>query len=844
MKGMRKISRGKSFKGVMKYAFDGDLKNPRELEGEVVGGNVTSRDPQGLTKEFNVSRAVRPDVKNAVWHNSLRLPEGDQVSKETWAKIGDRYMEKMGFSDAHQRVYVLHDDKEGQHIHVVASRVALDGKLFLGKNENLKSTRVIAELEKEFNLTITKGVSYDEAGKIVMPEKSKVTKGEMEKALRTGTEPPRVQLQKLVDQALTDKPSATQFIERLQAAGVDVVPNIASTGKLNGFKFGLDGVFFSGSKLGDNYKYSKLQSRGLTYDQERESGFLRQLNAEAGIGAEHGRPAQEDRHLPGVDREAGPARGRDGGELRRDLGQGAGTDEPGLGGDHEQRPGHSEPDRPGVAEADPRGRESRPGAEAVAGAEASGERPSADRGHRAASPDIAGDGGGAAEISTGIDISDAGFIRTGNKGSDELLSAAHKNRLKGERERIAADRKKWDGHGDNVKQMLAAMRRPFAAQLTRSADISRDVTAYRQAEISQFAKALGAERFQVVCTSSNPKEKPISRVFTAAELQNPSTIKSMAHMASRRYDVSIRPDPAAGVLLVKGLDADGIKKLEAVGLQPAAVIDVAGKCQAWIATGSTLSEDERKALTKRLETLTGVEQKHGGAGGLVGFSNGQKTVSLATCPGQVAPAAGDLVAEIKVAVFEAKAALQLAKLVDKNAVLRPDRDIDTVGTIKSLRSSWMRDKVAAVRDEAQMWGKTHDPAQIERAVVGAMARQKVPAHQAFRAVFEDSGVNRGDARHAADIVAQEYTRSELIRDGQPVVDLETEAQKRHADLYKRANSGSDAELKAIQEQARQEAIQEQQRLDEQEEKKRLELLERRAAERLESGLDRSPTLGR
>jgi hypothetical protein len=193
---------------------------------------------------------------------------------------------------------------------------------------------------------------------------------------------------------------------------------------------------------------------------------------------------------------------------------------------------------------------------------------------------------------------------------------------------------------------------------------------------------------------------------------------------------------------------------------------------------------------------------------------------------------------------EAKALpAQLVKRVEANAVLRPDRDIDTIGNIRSLRSGWLSDKVEAVRDDARLWGKTHDPAQIERAVVGAMARQKVPAHQAFRAVFEDSGVNRGDARHAADIVAQEYTRTELIRDGQPVVDLEAEAQKRHADLYKRADSGSDAELKAIQEGARQEAIQEQQRLDEQEEKKRQELLERRALERLESERDPSPTLG-
>ncbi|MCY1461328.1 hypothetical protein D9M71_789730 [compost metagenome] len=85
---------------------------------------------------------------------------------------------------------------------------------------------------------------------------------------------------------------------------------------------------------------------------------------------------------------------------------------------------------------------------------------------------------------------------------------------------------------------------------------------WRAVEMQRFAQALGAEKFQVVCTSANPREKPISKVFTAAELQNPATIKAMAHMSARRYDVSIKPDPASGVVLLKGLDADGIKKLE------------------------------------------------------------------------------------------------------------------------------------------------------------------------------------------------------------------------------------------------------------------------------------------
>lgn len=184
----------------------------------------------------------------------------------------------------------------------------------------------------------------------------------------------------------------------------------------------------------------------------------------------------------------------------------------------------------------------------------------------------------------------------------------------------------------------------------------------------------------------------------------------------------------------------------------------------------------------------------------------------------------------KAADFEAKALPpQLVKLVDKNAVLRPG-DMKEIGGIESLRRGWLSDKVGAVRGDAFFWKEKPDAAQIERGVVGAMARQNVQAHQAFRAVLEDSGVGRGDARHAAQVVAQEYTRAALVREGKPVADLEAEAQKRHADLYKRAESGVDAERKREAAERAQEAQLEQQRLDAEAERQRaLEVLERAAA---------------
>jgi hypothetical protein len=197
-----------------------------------------------------------------------------------WQTIADDYMNRMGFTDKHQRCYVLHDLPNGQHIHLLANRIGIDGTVFLGQNENLESTRIITQLEKDYGLTITKGPSLDEDGKVIMPDAAAITNREFEQAARTGDEPARMQLQHAIDAALDDgKLTAPQFVERLRAVGVQIRTNIASTGKLNGFSFGASGVFFRGSQLGKAYTWARLQARGVSYDVERDAQALRASEA-------------------------------------------------------------------------------------------------------------------------------------------------------------------------------------------------------------------------------------------------------------------------------------------------------------------------------------------------------------------------------------------------------------------------------------------------------------------------------------------------------------------------------------------------------------------------------------
>ena len=272
MKGMNRIKRGRGFRGVLNYIFGRDAEH-KTSPGILLGGNMSGTDPRTLAQEFGITRELRPDIEKPVWHNSLRLPAGESLTPDEWVKVADDYMDKMGFSPLHPRCYVLHDDAEGQHIHIAASRIALDGTIYLGQNENLASTRIIQELEVEHGLTITKGPEYVD-GKIKMPEIKSPKKTELEKGLRLGVKTPRLVLQELLDEAIKEPQPIMQFVQFLEENGVGVVPNLAATGNLNGFSFAYGGLSFKGSSLGDQYKWARLQEAGITYEQDRDFAEL------------------------------------------------------------------------------------------------------------------------------------------------------------------------------------------------------------------------------------------------------------------------------------------------------------------------------------------------------------------------------------------------------------------------------------------------------------------------------------------------------------------------------------------------------------------------------------------
>lgn len=260
-----KITRGKTFKGLLNYIFDLGSKATRDKIPFIVGGNMAGASPQQLTREFVAVRQLRPDIERAAWHCSLSLPPGERPTNEQWDEITKDFMQGMGFNEYAPYVVVRHNDKEHDHIHIVASRIGGDSKVWVGKWEAYKAIEVTQRLEEKYDLT---RVAFKPA------EKKRPTYKELHKAERTGVTPPRIQLQELIDRAVADKPTAPQLAQRLEDKGVVVRANVASTGKMNGFSFELDGLAFKGSSLGKAYSWSGLQKRGITYEPDTDAAGL------------------------------------------------------------------------------------------------------------------------------------------------------------------------------------------------------------------------------------------------------------------------------------------------------------------------------------------------------------------------------------------------------------------------------------------------------------------------------------------------------------------------------------------------------------------------------------------
>lgn len=281
-----KITKGKTFGGVLEYVFSKDT-------AQYLGGNMIGKSLTELRREFTRISTRNERVQKPVAHISLSPSPAEEVSDETMLTLVSEYMDRLGFGEC-QWVVAKHSDtktpdgKPRPHYHIIANRVKLsDNKVVSEWMDWRRTEKILRDLEKEFGM-VQVASSWEverSAPSTGQQRRKRREKLEYEAGLRSSPpdEPVKVQIQRGIDQAALSNLTMPQLMVRLQEEwGITARIGVTRTGKIKGISYSKDGVNLSGTQLGKAYTFPGLQKyRGISYSPSRDDEAIKGFDARA-----------------------------------------------------------------------------------------------------------------------------------------------------------------------------------------------------------------------------------------------------------------------------------------------------------------------------------------------------------------------------------------------------------------------------------------------------------------------------------------------------------------------------------------------------------------------------------
>lgn len=275
-----------SFKNRIRYIF-GCTKHDHEISGiRTISFNTMSRDPlpcvlQGneddlteMIREFDQVETLRRFAIESdkpikpVFHAMLSLRPGESLTTPQWRSAVEKYMTDLGFDETNQYVAVMHQDKDHQHVHIVANRIRLNDEFSMVKDSNERSISLdsVSAIEDRFSLSKapkpkdTWGVS--------------ITHAELQASIRDGELPLKHKMITKIAAAI-DATNAVDgdmftFTRLLRKQKVYINLTLNDEGQPKGISFEFDGKHISGRQLKrSRLTWHKLTTQeGIHYDPE------------------------------------------------------------------------------------------------------------------------------------------------------------------------------------------------------------------------------------------------------------------------------------------------------------------------------------------------------------------------------------------------------------------------------------------------------------------------------------------------------------------------------------------------------------------------------------------------
>lgn len=258
----------------------------------MIDSNMGGTTPVQLTREFGAARRFRPNLQRACAHVILSIPHRDishdkgeyheHLEDEQYTEIAQHWLKSMKFlgDELNQSQYVVarHHDTNHEHIHIIASRIRMNGSVVPDSWDYRRSEVILRQLEKDYGLEAV-SCSNDRVAQRVQEvfgiETTVSDRHSQTQKQRhhSSNQPPITQLlADIIDKATKDQPTVTQLIHRLQQEDVVVHPQFNAGGLFKeAIAFEMNGVKIGGYKLGSAYSFPGLQKkRGISYNPERD----------------------------------------------------------------------------------------------------------------------------------------------------------------------------------------------------------------------------------------------------------------------------------------------------------------------------------------------------------------------------------------------------------------------------------------------------------------------------------------------------------------------------------------------------------------------------------------------
>ncbi|BDA73677.1 hypothetical protein RIVM261_039310 [Rivularia sp. IAM M-261] len=157
---INKIFKYSSCDIVVKYVLD-------DLKATLNHTNMTSRTSDMLAKEFELFEKMKPQEQCTCYHIIFSIDSRDSenplgqcnqhLSEYDYYQLARRYLEQMGFLSGdgmHKSQYVmaLTQNVDEQDVHIVVSRVRMDGTVVSNYLEEQRNEFVVNRLNNEFDM--------------------------------------------------------------------------------------------------------------------------------------------------------------------------------------------------------------------------------------------------------------------------------------------------------------------------------------------------------------------------------------------------------------------------------------------------------------------------------------------------------------------------------------------------------------------------------------------------------------------------------------------------------------------------------------------------------------------